>query len=87
MEWYRKSAEQGDTNAQYELGYMYHNGIGVSKDHTKAAEWYSKAAKGGNVRARKVLSSPKFKFKTFITNIFNWKTQLIFERIETYNFL
>ena len=71
MEWFRKSAEQGNTDAQYQLGYMYHNGIGVSKDHTKAAEWYSKAAKGGDVRARNILSSPKFKFKTFITNIFN----------------
>ena len=71
VEWYRKSAEQGNTDAQYELGYMYHNGIGVSKDHTKAAEWYSKAAKGGDVRARKVLASPMFKFKTFITKIFN----------------
>ena len=71
MEWFRKSAEQGYTDAQYQLGYMYHNGIGVSKDHTKAAEWYSKAAKGGDVRARNILSSPKFKFKTFITNIFN----------------
>lgn len=71
VEWYRKSAEQGYTDAQYQLGYMYHNGIGVSKDHTKAAEWYSKAAKGGDVRARNILSSPKFKFKTFITNIFN----------------
>ena len=71
MEWFRKSAEQGNTDAQYQLGYMYHNGIGVSKDHTKAAEWYSKAAKGGDVRAKNILSSPKFKFKTFITNIFN----------------
>ena len=71
VEWFRKSAEQGYTDAQYQLGYMYHNGIGVSKDHTKAAEWYSKAAKGGDVRARNILSSPKFKFKTFITNIFN----------------
>ena len=71
VEWFRKSAEQGNTDAQYQLGYMYHNGIGVTKDHTKAAEWYSKAAKGGDVRARNILSSPKFKFKTFITNIFN----------------
>ena len=71
VEWYRKSAEQGNTDAQYELGYMYHNGIGVSKDHTKAAEWYSKAANGGDVRARKVLASSMFKFKTFITKIFN----------------
>ena len=71
VEWYRKAAEQGHVDAQYQLGYMYHNGIGVSKDHTKAAEWYSKAAKGGDVSARNILSSPKFKFKTFITKIFN----------------
>ena len=71
VEWYRKSAEQGYTDAQYELGYMYHNGIGVSKDYAKAAEWYRKAAKKGYVRARKVLFSPKFIFKTFITHIFN----------------
>ena len=71
VEWFRKSAEQGYTDAQYELGYMYHNGIGVSKDYAKAAEWYRKAAKEGYVRARKVLFSPKFIFKTFITHIFN----------------
>ena len=71
VEWYRKSAEQGNTSAQYILGCMYHHGNCVSKDYTKAAEWYSKAAKGGHVWAREVLSSPKFKFKTFITNIFN----------------
>ena len=71
VEWYRKAAEQGHVDAQYQLGYMYHNGIGVSKDHTKAAEWYSKAAKGGDVSARNILSSPMFKFKTFITKIFN----------------
>ena len=69
--WYRKAAEQGNTDAQYELGYMYHNGIGVSKDYIIAARWYSKAAKGGDVRAKNILSSPKFKFKTFITKIFN----------------
>ena len=50
---------------------MYHNGIGVSKDYIIAERWYIKAAKGGDVRARKVLSSPKFIFKTFITKIFN----------------
>ena len=71
VEWYRKAAEQGYHHAQYELGYMYHNGIGVSKDYAKAAEWYRKAAKEGYVRARNILFSPKFIFKTFITNIFN----------------
>ena len=70
VEWYRKSAEQGNTDGQYALGYMYHNGIGVSKDYVKAAEWYRKAARR-DMRARKVLASPMFKFKTFITKIFN----------------
>ena len=69
--WYQRSAKGGNTDAQYELGYMYHNGIGVSKDYAKAAEWYRKAANRGDMRARKVLASPKFKFKTFITKIFN----------------
>ena len=71
VEWYRKSAEQGNDEAQYSLGIMYECGYGVSKDYAKAAEWYRKAAKEGHVRARNILSSPKFKFKTFITNIFN----------------
>lgn len=71
VEWYRKAAEQGHLGAQYELGYMYHNGIGVSQDYAKAAEWYRKAAKEGYVRARNILFSPKFIFKTFITKIFN----------------
>ena len=70
VEWYRKSAEKGSIDAQYTLGCMYHYGIGVSKDYAKAAEWYRKAAMIDG-RARKVLSSPMFKFKTFITNIFN----------------
>lgn len=71
VEWYRKSAEKGNTDAQYNLGIMYEIGRGVFQDYAKAAEWYSKAAKGGDVRARNILSSPKFKFKTFITKIFN----------------
>ena len=30
--WYRKSAEQGDDTAQFFLGRMYRDGIGVPKD-------------------------------------------------------
>ena len=72
VEWYRKSAENGNIDARYTLGCMYHYGRGVSKDYAKAAEWYRKAAwSGRDGRARKVLASPMFKFKTFITKIFN----------------
>ncbi len=39
-----KAAEQGNAEAQHELGYMYYNGKGVQRDYAKAAEWYSRAA-------------------------------------------
>ena len=42
LEWYRKSAEQGNAAAQNQLGHMYEYeyGKGVSKDYVKAVEWY-----------------------------------------------
>jgi len=39
-----KPAEQGDPTAQYNLGIMYSEGIGVPKDYPKAIEWFKKAA-------------------------------------------
>ena len=42
-EW-RPLAEQGDANAQYNLGIMYRNGRGVPRDFAEAARWYRKAA-------------------------------------------
>lgn len=30
VEWYRKAANQGYSDAQYNFGWMYHNGKGVS---------------------------------------------------------
>ena len=44
VEWYTKSAEQGDARGQCNLGVMYENGRGVTKDLKKAVEWYTKAA-------------------------------------------
>ncbi len=32
MYWYKKSAKQGDSNAQYKLGCFYEDGLGVNKD-------------------------------------------------------
>lgn len=43
----RPLAEQGDANAQYNLGEMYFRGQGVPKDRTVAAKWYRLAAKQG----------------------------------------
>lgn len=38
-------AEQGDANAQNELGIMYEKGKGVAKNYTEAWKWYSLAIK------------------------------------------
>jgi len=52
VEWYRKSAEQGDVNGQINLGTMYFNGFGVDKDYSKAVEWYRKSAEQGDVNGQ-----------------------------------
>ena len=46
-EW-RPLAEQGNVEAQYQLGFMYENSQGVPQDYTKAVGWYRKAAEQGN---------------------------------------
>jgi len=46
--WYRKAAEQGHADAQYNLGVMYENGQGVRQDHAESVRWYRKAAEQGH---------------------------------------
>ena len=48
MRWYRKAAEQGHADAQYQLGSHYELGIGVKKDLDAALKWYHKAAEQGH---------------------------------------
>jgi len=40
----KKSAEQNNSDAQYELGKCYHYGWEVENDKIKAFEWYKKSA-------------------------------------------
>ena len=40
-------ADQGDANAQFELGVMYDLGLGMSQDDGQAVVWYRKAADQG----------------------------------------
>ncbi len=42
--WFRKAADQGDANAQLNLGLMYRKGQGVPQDYVSAAVWFRKAA-------------------------------------------
>ncbi len=39
-----KAAQNGDARAQYQLGYMYEKGVGVSKNSQTAAFWYKQIA-------------------------------------------
>ena len=41
---WRPLAEAGDPSAQYGIGWMYHNGYGLSVDDQKAYDWWGKAA-------------------------------------------
>ena len=40
-------AEQGDADAQFDLGVMYYDGQGVPQDHAEAVKWFRRAAEQG----------------------------------------
>jgi len=48
-------AEQGNADAQYNLGIMYDNGYGVPQDYAEAVRWYRLAAEQGYAKAQFVL--------------------------------
>jgi TPR repeat protein len=50
--WFRKSAEQGNADAQFWLGHMYQEGNGVALDATEAVKWYRKSAEQGDADAQ-----------------------------------
>ena len=52
MKWLRVSAAAGNADAQNDLGYCLHEGLGVPKDRRHAFRWYLRAAKQGVVRAQ-----------------------------------
>ena len=49
------AAEQGDADAQNNLGACYYHGQGVAKDYAEAVKWYNKAAEQGDAEALKRL--------------------------------
>ena len=51
--WYRLAADQGNPDAQLNLGLMYEYGRGVEKSYEEAAKWYRLAADQGNPDAKK----------------------------------
>ncbi len=55
-EW-RPLAKQGMADAQYKVGVMYGEGLGVPQDDAEAARWYRKAAEQGYAEAQFNLGS------------------------------
>ena len=52
---YQKSAEQGDVDAQFNLGMMYAKGEGVPRNMTKAVHWLRKAGEHGHISSQIML--------------------------------
>ncbi len=50
-------AEQGDPDAQYNLGHAYATGNDIERDRSKAIKWYAAAAKAGHLEAQYALGS------------------------------
>jgi len=46
-----QEANQGSSNAQFDVGSMYQNGRGTASDRDRAIEWYQKAAAQNNTKA------------------------------------
>jgi len=44
VKWFRKAAEQGDADSQFNLGVMYANGEGVPKDSVTAYMYHNLAS-------------------------------------------
>ena len=56
VEWFRKSAEQGDPDGQYGFGSMLATGEGIKRDVVSARMWIEKAAAQGHALATNLLA-------------------------------
>ena len=50
--WFREAADNKIANASYNLGVLYHQGLGVERDLDRALYWYREAAKLGHPEAQ-----------------------------------
>jgi TPR repeat protein len=57
LQWFRRAAERGHVQAQYNLGNMYLKGQGVKPDRAQAKQWFTQAAEQGHKGAKKALDA------------------------------
>jgi putative methionine-R-sulfoxide reductase with GAF domain len=53
----QRLAEQGDAEAEWQLGARYHSGEGVPPDDVQAMQWFQRAAEQGHVTAQATLGA------------------------------
>jgi hypothetical protein len=53
----QKLADQGNADAQWQMGIRYHNGENVPHDDAQAMQWFLRAAEQGNVAAQSALGA------------------------------
>lgn len=54
---WQPQAEAGDAHAQYNIGWLYHNGYGLAVDDQQALYWWQRAAEQNHIDARFALAS------------------------------
>ena len=52
FKWFHMAAQQGHTEAQFNLGTLYYDGAGVVQNNKKAFKWFREAAAQGNAGAQ-----------------------------------
>ena len=55
IKYFIKAGERGHIEAQYDLAFMYENGIGCEIDIEKAIEWYTAATSYNHSESKKAL--------------------------------
>ena len=65
-QWTRKAAEQGDSDAELNLGFKYD--LYEPKDYAQATAWYRKAADHGNAMAQEILGRTYYEGKIALQN-------------------
>ena len=64
----REAAEQGDMEAQFNLGLMYDNGQGVAENDVEAVRWYRKSAEQGDANAQNNLGGMYYNGEGVVQN-------------------
>ena len=78
-----KAAEQGDAEAQVNLGLRYHGGEGVPQDDAEAYAWFAVAAANGDEQAKDNLAMVKSRLNQDQLAVAQQRATQLFEQINT----